>query len=114
MRIQKVRRTEKERGRNVGRAREHEGGKEYQREPEQALMVACLSPWDSFLERDGLWTTRNVPETYSLLTCEAVRNSSLGISRMMTCKCLLAYVSSAGVVTGTKKAVLWRCTCGYL
>lgn len=84
--------------------KKEEGVKEKQRERWQPR----LHCHESFFNHGGFQTSRSVLQMYSSFMYEASHNMSLGISKMIRV-CLFAYVSSGGLVTGRRKAVLWGC-----
>lgn len=62
-----------------GHGEEREG----EREAEHVLRAVLLFSWKSFLKRDGFWTSRDIPEMYSLVMLEMLPSLSLGISKML-------------------------------
>lgn len=64
--------TDRHQFRNACRARETENA-------ELALECVWLSPWTSFLEKDGFRNKANVPEMYVLLTLESLQKFTVGI-----------------------------------
>lgn len=69
------------------------------REAVGALAAVSLSSWISLLDREGVCMSSGVLEMYSLFRYDTLHIWTSGILKMQR-ESLIAYVLSAGVVTG--------------